>query len=56
MATNLSEILIRNIKRSSKIDKIECQASNGVGPSSTRTFKINILCKRSPHTPPHYLL
>lgn len=45
LATNTSELLVRNVKRSSKIDKIECQASNGVGPSTSRIFKINILCE-----------
>lgn len=37
-----SEIVIKNIKKTSKIDKVECQISNGFGPSVTRSFKVNI--------------
>ena len=37
-----NEIVIKNIRRTSKLDRIECQVSNGFGASVSRTFKINI--------------
>ena len=40
-----SEIIIKNIKRTSKLDKVECQISNGYGATASRLFKIDIKCK-----------
>ena len=37
-----NELIIKNIKRTSKLDRVECHITNGYGPSATRSFKINI--------------
>lgn len=37
-----SEILIKNIKHSSKLDAIYCQISNGYGATASRVFRINV--------------
>jgi hypothetical protein len=44
-----NEIVIKSIKKSSKIDRVECQISNGYGATVTRSFKINIKRKRNRH-------
>lgn len=37
-----SELVIKDVRKDSKLDKVECQASNGYGPTASRTFKIDI--------------
>ncbi|CAF1045685.1 unnamed protein product [Brachionus calyciflorus] len=39
---NNPEIVIKSIRKTSKIDKVECQVGNGYGPKAVRSFKINI--------------
>lgn len=39
---NSSEIIIKSVKRTSRIDRVECQVGNGYGPKAIRSFKINI--------------
>jgi hypothetical protein len=41
-----SEILIKNIKYSSKLQSIYCQISNGYGAAASRIFKINVRRKK----------
>ncbi|RNA42448.1 amalgam-like isoform X2 [Brachionus plicatilis] len=36
------ELVIENIKKSSKINLVECQAGNGYGAKAIRSFKINL--------------
>jgi hypothetical protein len=45
LGTNSSNITINGVTRSSRLDKVECRASNGYGAAISRTFKINIKCK-----------
>lgn len=39
---NQTEISIQNVKLSSKMKQVECQANNGYGATSSRVFKIDI--------------
>jgi len=42
-----SEIVIKDVRKNSKLDKVECQASNGYGHTASRTFKIDIRRKHA---------
>jgi hypothetical protein len=37
-----NEVIIKNIRRNSQIDSVQCQATNGYGATAIRSFKINI--------------
>lgn len=41
-----SELVIKNVRKSLKINLVECQAGNGYGAKAIRSFKINLKCKK----------